>query len=144
MAEGTILLVEDNPDDVALILRALKKMACVKAITVLHNGQQALDYLFARGSFAERDPRELPSLVILDLKMPKVGGLGVLRQLRENETTQVLPTVVFTSSREERDLAAAYHLGTNSYICKPTDYTELEAIMQSLGQYWCEINEPLR
>jgi two-component system response regulator len=146
MIDRTILLVEDNPNDEALTLRALKKNNIQDRVVVARDGAEALDYLFATGAFQGRDPSEVPRVVLLDLKLPKVDGLEVLRRLRANAQTQLLPVVILTSSNEERDLVAGYGSGANSYIRKPVDFTEFSETVRHLGNYWLHLNEapPLR
>jgi two-component system response regulator len=140
MAEKSILLVEDNPDDEKLTLRALTKNN-VRNVTVARDGAEALDYLFGTGAFAGRDIRALPTVVLLDLKLPKVDGLEVLRRLRANERTKRLPIVMLTSSKEERDMMESYDHGANSYIRKPVDFNQFMEVIQQLGLYWLELNE---
>ena len=136
-----ILLVEDNPDDEALTIRALKKNNIGNALIVVRDGAEALDFLFCKGAFADRDPLERPQIILLDLKLPKVDGLEVLRSLRENESTRTLPVVILTSSREEQDLIQSHSLGANSYVRKPVDFNQfVEAVLQ-LGLYWLVLNE---
>jgi two-component system response regulator len=137
----TILLVEDNPSDEALTLRALKKSGIMNRVIVTRDGSEALDYLFARGAHAGRDTRELPHVVLLDLNLPKLGGLDVLRAIRAGEHTRVLPVVILTSSSEERDLTAGYALGTNSYVVKPVDFTQFAEAVRQLGLYWMVVNQ---
>ena len=139
---GPLLLIEDNPDDEALTIRALKKHHVVNDIVVLRNGADALDYLFARGRYHERDPNELPTLVLLDLKLPKVGGIEVLRQVKQECRTKRVPIVILTSSQEERDLAAGYDLGANSYIRKPVDFEQFSEAVREIGLYWLVLNQP--
>ena len=140
-----ILLVEDNPDDEALTIRALKKSHIVNDVFVCRDGAEALDYLFARGPHASRDAGETPQVVLLDLKLPKVDGLEVLRQIRADERTRVLPVVILTSSREEEDIARSYALGANSYVRKPVDFVEFSEGARQLGMYWLLLNEaPVR
>jgi two-component system response regulator len=135
-----ILLVEDNPDDEALTLRAFERSNIMNQVVVVHDGVEALDYLFARGTFADRDPARLPELVLLDLKLPRVDGLEVLRQLRADARTRLLPVVVLTSSDEERDIIESYSLGANSYIRKPVDFTQFTEAVRQLGLYWLVLN----
>ncbi len=142
MEQQRVLLVEDNPDDEALTIRALGKSDVPCEIVVTRNGVDALDYLFARGPHQDRDPRDLPALVLLDLKLPKVDGLEVLRQIRGDERTWRLPVVVLTSSLEERDLAAAYDLGANSYIAKAVDFEQFSHAVRNVGVYWLMLNQP--
>ena len=141
-----ILLVEDNPDDELLTQRAFRKNNILNRIEVVRDGAEALDFLLARGSYAERDPFHVPQLILLDLKLPKVDGLEVLRCIRETEATRLLPVVVLTSSKEEQDLASCYALGANSYIRKPVDFNQFILAVQQLGLYWLVLNEqpPLR
>lgn len=141
MAKQMILLVEDNKDDELLTVRALKKHHVMNALTVVRDGAEALDFLFARGIYAERDPKELPQLVLLDLKLPKLDGLEVLRQVREDERTASLPIVILTSSKEESDLVESYKLRVNSYIHKPVDFNQFSEAIKNLGLYWLVLNE---
>ncbi len=141
MENKMILLVEDNPDDEALTVRALKKNNIGNTLAIVRDGAEALDFLFCKGAFADRDPLEKPQLILLDLKLPKVDGLEVLRRLRGNESTRMLPVVILTSSREEQDLIQSYSLGANSYVRKPVDFNQfVEAVLQ-LGLYWLVLNE---
>jgi two-component system response regulator len=146
MNDRTILLVEDNPNDEALTLRALKKNNIQDRVVVARDGAEALDYLFGTGAYQDRSPTDLPRVVLLDLKLPKVDGLEVLRRLRANARTRLLPVVILTSSNEERDLVAGYGSGANSYIRKPVDFTEFSETISHLGRYWLQLNEapPLR
>ena len=141
MSEKVILLVEDNPDDEALTLRAFKKNNILNQIVVARDGSEALDYLFCRGAFAERDISIQPSITLLDLKLPKIDGLEVLRQLRAHSATRLLPVVILTSSKEEQDMLDGYALGANSYIRKPVDFDQFTAAVQNLGLYWLVLNE---
>jgi len=138
----TILLVEDNPDDVELTLRALKQYHVRNEITVVRDGAEALDYLFATGAYADRDASVLPAVVILDLKLPKVDGLEVLQRVRADERTKLVPVVVLTSSKEERDMVNSYKFGANSYVQKPVDFNQFIEAARQLGLYWLVINEP--
>ncbi|GMQ88052.1 MAG: response regulator [Gammaproteobacteria bacterium] len=140
MERKTILLVEDNPDDEALTLRALKRNNILNEVIVAHDGAEALDYLFARGLYSDRDRSKLPEVVLLDLKLPKVDGLEVLRQIRGNENTRRLAVVILTSSNEERDIIAGYDLGANSYIRKPVDFNQFMEAVRQLGVYWLVLN----
>jgi two-component system response regulator len=137
----TILLAEDNADDVALTQRALTKAKVANRLDVVSNGQEAVDYLFGTGAYAEEKP-PLPCLILLDLNMPKLGGLEVLQRLRADERTRLIPTVILTTSREESDLMAGYRLGANSYIRKPVDFAQFADAIQQLGMYWLVLNEP--
>jgi two-component system response regulator len=138
----TILLVEDNPDDVLLTLRAFERSRIVNEIVVARDGAEALDYLFARGTHASRDPAIMPEVVLLDLKLPKVEGLEVLRRLRADDRTRRLPVVVLTSSNEEKDVITSYELGANSFVRKPVDFNEFVEAARQLGLYWLILNEP--
>ncbi|HEV8337059.1 MAG TPA: response regulator [Candidatus Polarisedimenticolia bacterium] len=142
MREKMILLVEDNPDDEDLTIRALRKNNIANEIVVAHDGVEALDYLFGRGRYAGRDTQELPEVVLLDLKLPKVDGLEVLRQLRQEEATKRLPVVILTSSEEEQDRLRGYNLGANSYVRKPVDFVEFTEGVRQLGLYWLVLNVP--
>jgi two-component system, response regulator len=136
-----ILLVEDNDDDVELTLRALRRNRVANRVDVVRDGAEALEYLFATGSYAGRDMRDTPNLVLLDLKLPKVGGLEVLERLRGDPRTRRLPVVILTSSNVESDLARSYDLGANSYIRKPVDFTQFMEAVNQLGLYWLVLNE---
>lgn len=142
MAQRSILLIEDNPDDEALTLRALKTNNVLNEIVVMRDGAEALDYLFATGAYAGRDTSLMPELTLLDLKLPKVDGLEVLRKLRADERTRLLPVVILTSSKEEQDLVNGYSLGANSYVTKPVDFTQFREAVRQLGLYWLLLNEP--
>lgn len=139
----TILLVEDNPDDEKLTLRAFKKSNIMNPIAVARDGIEALDFLFARGAYSERVGAPLPTLVVLDLKLPKLDGLGVLRAVRANDRTKLIPVVILTSSKEEQDLIAGYQLGANSYVRKPVDFVEFMEAAKLIGIYWLMTNQPL-
>ncbi|CAH1086745.1 response regulator [Candidatus Nitrotoga sp. 1052] len=141
MGNKFILLVEDNPDDEALTLRALKQNRIENGVVVARDGAEALDYLFGKGKYAGRDLNAMPALILLDLKLPKVDGLEVLKQLRANPLTALLPVAILTSSREEHDLIAGYKLGLNSYILKPVDFDQFTEAVRNLGIYWLAINE---
>ncbi len=142
MEDGTILLVEDNPDDEALTLRALRRNNVRNEIAVTRDGAEALAYLFPTGTHASRDASAIPALILLDLKLPKVDGLEVLRRIRADERTKLLPVVILTSSTEEQDLLNGYSLGANSYVRKPVDFFEFTRAVQQLGLYWLLLNEP--
>lgn len=142
MDDKTILLVEDNPDDEELTLRALKKNNILNPVTVLRDGAEALDYLFCQGAYAERDANQRISVILLDLKLPKIEGLEVLKRLRADERTRLLPVVILTSSKEEQDLISGYHLGANSYIRKPVDFEKFVEAVRQIGLYWLMMNEP--
>lgn len=142
MDEKMILLVEDNPDDEVLTLRAFKKNNIKNEIIVAHDGEEALDFLFCRGAYAERAPQEFPQVVLLDLKLPKVDGLEVLRQIRADPRTHLLPVVILTSSKEEQDLIEGYSRGANSYVRKPVDFNQFIEAVRQLGLYWLVLNEP--
>jgi two-component system response regulator len=137
-----ILLVEDNPDDVALTLRAFERSRVANRIVVVTDGQQALDYLFAAGEHAGRDTGATPQAVLLDLKLPRIDGLEVLRRIRADGRTRRLPVIVLTSSNEEQDIMRSYDLGANSYVRKPVDFTQFVEAAGQLGLYWLVLNEP--
>jgi two-component system response regulator len=139
---GIILLVEDNPDDVALTERALKKARIANKLVIARDGPEALDFLFGTGAHAGRDTSITPEVVLLDLKLPKLDGLEVLRRLRADQRTKLLPVVILTSSKEDRDLTRSYELGANSYIRKPVDFKQFVKAVQDLGLYWLVLNEP--
>ena len=138
--EKAILLVEDNPDDVALTLRALNKNDIPNPVVVAKDGVEALDYLFAQGRYLDRDPHDLPQVVFLDLKLPKVDGMEVLRRIRGGQATRLLPVVILTSSKEHADLQESYSLGANSYIRKPVDFVQFSDTVKQLGLYWLTLN----
>lgn len=139
-----ILLVEDNPDDMELTLRALKKAHVANPITVVEDGAKALDYLFGTGAYAGRDPTRTPKVVLLDLKLPKLSGLDVLRRLRADDRTREVPVVILTSSREDTDIAEAYRLGVNSYVVKPVEFEAFARAVCQVGLYWLLLNQPPR
>jgi two-component system response regulator len=139
---GIALLVEDNQDDVDLTLRAFQKNNIHNQVVVARDGQEALDYLFAAGANGQHTPAAMPELVLLDLQLPKLDGIEVLRQLRANERTRRLPVVMLTSSNEERDIVASYDLGANSFLRKPVNFPDLVKAVEVLGQYWLRMNEP--
>jgi CheY-like chemotaxis protein len=138
----TILLVEDNAQDEKLILRALRKVNLANQVDVVRDGQQALDYLFHEGEFAQRAGPKLPTVVLLDINLPRVGGLEVLERLRAHPQTALLPIVILTSSDEERDRLGSYEQGANSFVRKPLDFTEFAETVARLGVYWLATNEP--
>jgi two-component system response regulator len=142
MAVKSVLLVEDNPDDVDLTLRALKKNHISNEVVVVWDGVEALDYLFCKGKYSDRDAADLPAVVLLDLKLPKMDGNEVLIHIRANERTKLLPVVVLTSSKEEQDLIRSYENGCNSYVQKPVDFRQFADAVRQLGLYWLLLNEP--
>jgi CheY-like chemotaxis protein len=141
MEKAIILLVEDDPNDEALTLRALQKNNIGERVFVVHDGLEALEFLFCTGAYADRDPKQMPQLILLDIKLPKVDGLEVLRRLRADERTRLLPIVILTSSDEEQDLVKAYSGGVNSYLRKPVDFNQFVGTVRELGLYWLELNE---
>jgi two-component system, response regulator len=141
MADNIILLVEDNPDDEVLTLRALRKNNIGNKVIVVWDGVEALDFLFCRGNYADRDPNNLPELVLLDLRLPKIGGLEVLRRIRANERTHLLPVVVLTSSTADQDMVDSYHYGVNAYMRKPVDFIQLIEAVRQLGLHLLVLNE---
>jgi CheY-like chemotaxis protein len=143
MLAKVILLVEDNPDDEALTMRALHKNRIANEVVVARDGVEALEYLFGTGAHAGRDTSQLPQIVLLDLKLPKLSGLEVLSRVRADPRTRLLPIVVLTSSQEERDVVDSYGRGANSYVRKPVDFQEFVEAVKSLGLYWLVLNEPV-
>jgi len=141
MSDKVILLVEDNPDDVTLTLRALKKNNLLNEVVVARDGVDALDYLFCDGKYANRPPDQLPELILLDLKLPKVDGLEVLTRIRCDDRTRLLPVVILTSSNEQCDIISGYELGVNSYIRKPVDFEQFIEAVRQLGLYWLVLNQ---
>lgn len=137
-----ILLIEDNPNDVELTMRALKRNHIVNNIQVIMDGAEALEYFFASGKYSGRDTNLRPKLVILDLKLPKVDGLEILRKIKSDETTKTIPVVVLTTSKEESDIVSSYKLGANSFIVKPVDFEKFITTVKELGMYWLLLNEP--
>ena len=142
IAQRAILLVEDNQDDEELTLRALSRNNITNQVQVVRDGQEALDWLEATGPHAGRNPDDVPALILLDLKLPKIDGLEVLRRLRANARTALVPVVILTSSKEERDRASGYQNGANSYVQKPVDFTQFVDAVRQLGMYWLMLNEP--
>ena len=141
IADKCILLVEDNPDDVALTLRSLKRNQIINEVVVVRDGVEALDYLFGRGDYEERDAQQLPAVVLLDLKLPKLNGLEVLERIRADARTRLLPVVILTSSSEEEDILGSYRRGANSFVRKPVDFGQFTEAIQRLGLYWLLLNE---
>jgi len=141
MKTKTILLVEDNPDDEALTLRALKKNNIANKVVVTRDGVEALDYLFARGDFSQRDVSQVPEVILLDLKLPKIDGHEVLKAIRADERTSRIPVVVLTTSSEDKDIIESYDHGANSYIRKPVDFEQFMEAIKKLGMYWLVLNE---
>jgi len=140
--EVDILLVEDNPADAELALRALKKNNLANHVTWVKDGEEALDFIFARGEFSQRQVENGPRVILLDLKLPKVDGMEVLRQVKRDPRTRVIPVVMLTSSREEKDVVESYQLGVNSYIVKPVDFGQFVDAVRDLGLYWLLLNQP--
>ena len=141
MNRGLILLVEDNPDDEALTLRALKKNNILNPVVVAHDGVEALDFLFGTGIYEGRDVKEKPMVILLDLKLPKIDGLEVLKRLRKDERTRLIPVVILTTSNEEQDIIKSYSQGVNSYVRKPVEFEEFIKAVGLLGMYWLLVNE---
>jgi two-component system, response regulator len=138
----TILLVEDNPDDVALTVRALRQSLVVCDLVIAQDGLAALDYMLGAGIYTGRDLSEMPRVILLDLKLPSVTGLETLQRIRTDERTRFVPVIVLTSSREEQDIAASYSLGANSYLRKPVEFVEFIEMVRQIGFYWLDLNEP--
>jgi two-component system response regulator len=137
-----ILFVEDNPNDLELALHALKRNRLANQIEIARDGAEALDFIYGTGAYAGRDVRQVPKIIMLDLKLPKVDGLEVLQRLKSDPQTRTIPIVVLTSSREERDIVESYQLGVNSYIVKPVDFEQFTEAVRSLGLYWLLLNQP--
>lgn len=145
MARKFVLLVEDNPDDEALTIRALKKANVVNDVEVVRNGREALDFLFCEGQYLDRDPSSMPALILLDLKLPKVNGIEVLQRMRADDRTKLIPVVILTSSSQDEDVVESYQSGANSYVRKPVDFAEFADAVARLGLYWMILNEgPVR
>jgi CheY-like chemotaxis protein len=142
MGSKVILLVEDNPDDEALTLRALRKHNVTNQVVIARDGAEAIDWLFRTGQHANRDTNVTPQVILLDLKLPKVDGLEVLRRIRTDDRTKLLPVVILTSSKEEEDILNGYRLGANSYVRKPVDFVEFTDAVRQLGLFWLLLNEP--
>ena len=142
MADGVILLVEDNEVDEELTLRALEQNNIKNEVVVARNGVEALDYLWGTGTYAGRDTSQMPHVILLDLKLPKIDGLEVLKRMRSDERTRLLPVVILTSSREQQDMVESYSLGANSYVRKPVDFDQFVEAIRQLGLYWLVLNEP--
>ena len=140
--EIEILLVEDNPTDAELTMRALKRKNLINKLVWVKDGAEALDFLFAKGEYSDRNVDDLPKLILLDLRMPKVDGLEVLHKIKENERTRRIPVVVLTSSKEDRDIVESYKLGVNSYVSKPVEFDEFIDAVSTMGFYWILINKP--
>jgi CheY-like chemotaxis protein len=142
MQKQFLVLVEDRPDDIDLTLRALKKHNIPNEVVVLHDGVEALDYFFATGKYTGRNLDERPAAILLDIKLPKVDGLEVLRRLRANEQTKLIPVAILTSSKEQKDVLSGYQLGCNSYVRKPINFEEFSEVVKNMGLYWLLLNEP--
>jgi len=140
MEKKLILLIEDNPDDELLALRALKKNNITSNVFVVRDGLEAVNYLFAEGEFADRDKNDIPDVILLDLKLPKLDGVEVLKRIRGNDLTCMIPVVMLTSSNEERDIMNAYKVGANSFICKPVDFEQFLEATKQIGTYWLGLN----
>lgn len=141
MTQGAILLVEDNASDIGLTKRAFAKKNIANPLVVVQDGQEALDYLFCEGGYADRSIKEKPSVILLDINLPKISGLSVLRRIREDERTKLTPVIMLTTSKEEQDLVASYTNGANSYIRKPVDFSQFLDAVGQLGMYWLILNE---
>lgn len=141
MEPNKILLVEDNEDDIELVELALRSGNIANDIDIVKDGEEALDYIFCKGRYKTRDSNDLPALILLDLNLPKINGLEVLREIRRNEKTSYIPVTIFTSSSQEKDITESYKLGANSYIQKPVDFEKFRDIIQNLGLYWLVLNK---
>lgn len=142
MNEVEILLVEDNPADAELVIRALRKVNLANHLVHVKDGEEALDFLFARGQYAGREIKKAPRVILLDIKLPKIDGIEVLREIKAHDETKVIPTVIMTSSKEERDIIISYELGVNSFVVKPVDFNAFAKAVSELGLYWVLINQP--
>ncbi|HII83965.1 MAG TPA: response regulator [Methanobacterium subterraneum] len=142
LEELEILLVEDNPTDAELTMRALKRKNLANRLVWVKNGEKALDFIYAQGEFADRNPEDLPRLILLDLRMPKVDGLEVLKEIKAHDKTRKIPVVVLTSSQEDQDVVESYKLGVNSYVSKPVEFDDFLEAVSTLGLYWMLINKP--
>lgn len=140
----SILLVEDDPNDQELAQLALEENRVKNQLVIVEDGVEALDYIFAKGKYGDRDPHELPQVVLLDLKLPKLSGLDVLKRLRENERTKYLPVVIFTSSKEQQDIVESYRFGANAYVRKPIDFSQFSRAVSQLGIFWVLMNESVQ
>jgi len=141
LPDRTILLVEDNPDDELLTLRALQRNRVINPVSIVRDGVEALDFMFAEGQYAHRNSNDLPAVILLDLKLPKLDGLEVLRRLRNDERTCLVPIVILSTSSEERDIYTSYTLGANSYVRKPVDFEQFTEAVGRIGAYWLQVNE---
>jgi two-component system response regulator len=142
ISQVEVLLVEDNPHDAEMTIRSLKKVNLANNLVHVKDGAEALDFIFAQGKFADRDMATAPKVILLDIKMPKVDGIEVLRQLKSNEATRCIPVVIMTSSKEEQDIISSYELGVNSYVVKPVDFEGFAKAVSQLGLYWLLTNQP--
>lgn len=141
MNQVEILIVEDNPHDAEMALRALKKNHVSNKVLVVHDGEEALDFVFARGNYAGREKKFRPKIILLDLKLPKIDGLQVLKEIKNNPETKIIPVIMLTSSKEETDMVSSYQLGVNSYIVKPVDFSKFVEAVRDLGLYWLLLNQ---
>jgi len=139
-----LLLIEDNPNDAELTIRALKKRNLTNSLLIVEDGAEALDFIFAQGKYSQRDETRFPKVILLDLKLPKISGLEVLRTLKNNAQTRTIPVIIVTSSAEDPDIKAAYDLGANSYVVKPVDFDQFSEAMSNLGIYWLFLNRPAK
>lgn len=142
LERNDIILIEDNPDDAELAIRALRKSNIVNTLLHLQNGEEALDYIFGEARYAGRNVNDLPKVILLDLKMPKISGLEVLKKIKSDERTKIIPVVLLTSSKEDNDIEEGYKLGVNSYIVKPVEFEDFVKAVSNLGLYWLLINQP--